>query len=271
MNEYEVFFDEKSCRYSDSPGGQKIKADEINYNLILNKYILRNSKKNKIDPPKFNLDMSDIIKYMQAKTQKIIDEYYTKNNYIEICQPVRTISRLVIGLGEASVREVSIKLDHIYGIPFIPASSIRGAFRSYLNEKFSEVDIDEEEYKEDKMITEIFGNEEKMGRIIFMDIYPKKFQLDVDVMTPHYGDYYKGASMPTDDINPKPINFPVIDTNAEFDIKILCSKEIYKLYNGKNVGDVKSFNVKEEFKSFLAEKPLGAKSSVGYGYFENIK
>lgn len=40
--------------------------------------------------------------------------------------------RLVVGLGSGSVFETSISLHHVYGFPYIPASAIKGALRSYL-------------------------------------------------------------------------------------------------------------------------------------------
>jgi len=39
--------------------------------------------------------------------------------------------RLVVGLGAASVYETSMTLHHIYGIPYLPGSAIKGVTRSY--------------------------------------------------------------------------------------------------------------------------------------------
>lgn len=44
--------------------------------------------------------------------------------------------RLALGLGNASVYETSITLHHIYGIPYIPASSIKGIVRSWVITEF---------------------------------------------------------------------------------------------------------------------------------------
>lgn len=41
-------------------------------------------------------------------------------------------SRLIIGLGNASVFETGITLHHIHGFPYIPASSIKGLTRSWI-------------------------------------------------------------------------------------------------------------------------------------------
>ena len=49
---------------------------------------------------------------------------------------------MVVGLGGESVYETSITLHHIYGIPYIPASSIKGVVRSWIiTEVFGEKSI----------------------------------------------------------------------------------------------------------------------------------
>lgn len=52
--------------------------------------------------------------------------------------------RLTLGLGGASVFDTDITLHHIYGVPYIPASSIKGVVRSWI-------------------ITEVFGTKEAAG------------------------------------------------------------------------------------------------------------
>lgn len=266
-SEYEVYFDVEHLRfnnlYKKTYKDKNIKLDinDINYNLLLNKYTYQ--KKEGIIPGlKCNIEDS-MLKYINLKQNNII-EYYISHGYNLAKTSVKTISRLIIGHGEVSVREASIKLDHIYGIPFIPASSIRGAFRNYLNEKYSEADSENNAYSENKIVTDICGSEDKIGQLIFLDIYPRKFEVGVDVMTPHYGDYYSKGKCPTDDMKPNPIKFPTVQKGAEFDIVVLCKQKNYVI-------DERTINIENEFKNFLEEKPLGAKTSVGYGYFEFIK
>ncbi|MFN4220568.1 MAG: type III-B CRISPR module RAMP protein Cmr6, partial [bacterium] len=42
---------------------------------------------------------------------------------------LQTQSRLIVGLGSGHVLETSIILHHLYGIPYIPASALKGVFR----------------------------------------------------------------------------------------------------------------------------------------------
>lgn len=54
--------------------------------------------------------------------------------------------RLALGIGGASVYETSITLHHIYGIPYIPASAVKGIVRSWIiTEYFGEKDIPDDE------------------------------------------------------------------------------------------------------------------------------
>gem|GEM_PF-1066561 len=52
-----------------------------------------------------------------------------------------TSSRLIVGLGSTSVLETSIRLHHIYGVPYIPSSAIKGLLRAYKMWELSDWDI----------------------------------------------------------------------------------------------------------------------------------
>ena len=151
--------------------------------------------------------------------------------------------RLLIG-AEKSIYETSIRLHHIYGIPFIPSSAIKGVVRSYIE-------------LEDKLGTWIdyFGSEEKEGKIVFFDAFPTtKPKIKVDVMTPHYNHYYNEGEAPTDDHNPVPINFLTVE-DTKFNFFIASKEQIEQEFI-------------DLFKKALTEHGIGAKTAVGYGYFE---
>lgn len=271
----------------------ELDSNNINNNLILNKYIYE-----KIDFKnyKFNQSFQSLLEYIKEKQEHIVELYKDKYICCKESFSLNKCSKLAIGLGEVSVREVSIKLDHIYGIPFIPASSLKGAFRSYLNEKYSKSNN-----KENIIITELFGTEDKKGKVMFFDAYPEKFQLGLDIMTPHYVKYYSNGETPLDSLKPNPIKFPVVKEGAKFKFTILYkksyfielnkrSKEKFKfttLYKKlkhmldnlnradlKKLGEKNKFkksDIQKEFEEFLKNKSLGAKTSVGYGCFEKLK
>lgn len=95
--------------------------------------------------------------------------------------------KLAIGLGNESVYETSIKLHHIYGIPYIPGSSIKGAIRSHIilekfgKDKNGNLDLKKAEARalEDQEFCDIFGcpkeslyEESRQGKVIFLMLYP---------------------------------------------------------------------------------------------------
>lgn len=281
MSKYSLYLNTENLRFDtlEKESNVTLEINNINYNLILNKYIYgKNDFKNYASLDCNNKVVKDLLEYIKERQEAIINAFKDNYKLIKKSFVLRSYSKLAIGMGEVSVREVSIKLDHIYGIPFIPASSIKGAFRSYLNEKYSKLD-DAENIIEHTLITELFGTEDQKGKLIFLDTYPEKFQLGVDIMTPHYGEYYSDGKVPVDSLSPNPIKFPVVKEGSIFKFIILSPKPEYTLEDLKKTdleklgkkNKLKKLNIEKEFENFLEEKPLGAKTSVGYGYFEKSK
>lgn len=200
--------------------------------------------------------------------------------------------RMVVGLGSVSVYEVSMTLHHIYGFPYIPGSAVKGITRSWvINEAFGEdekgeLDLIRAEKRalQDKEFCDIFGcpekdfyeqenegkahyssyyKESRKGNIIFFDAMPmQKPKIEVDVMNPHYGDYYKDPKHkpPGDYYNPTPIYFlTVADTPFVF---YIASSE-----KGKDISQhiVKGKSISDWLQEALTEHGIGAKTAVGYG------
>jgi CRISPR-associated protein Cmr6 len=196
-------------------------------------------------------------------------------------------SDFIIGLGESHPTETGMILDHTIGVPYIPASTIKGAVRfaytlNYIDENKDNLPTEQETIKvkdgskkniivlkeKDTTITKLFGGEnkedkeyvEKVGKIIFLDSYSEKTpKLKLDVMTPHYGDYYKdGKIAPADNQDPTPIKFLSIEKGQKFIFNVLIVNEII---NEKG-------NIEKAFKRALEIEGVGAKTAIGYGRFE---
>src|SRR6266568_6893797 len=137
------------------------------------------------------------------------------------CFDVSLDWRIVIGLGGESVLETDITLHHLYGIPFIPGSALKGLTRAYVTGEI-------EGYKSEKIeddndeIKRIFGEEKQAGSVIFFDAMPTggKAAFALDIMNPHYGDYYGGSKPPTNDQNPLPITYLTV-TGTTFTFALL--------------------------------------------------
>ncbi|MCF8245172.1 MAG: type III-B CRISPR module RAMP protein Cmr6 [Saprospiraceae bacterium] len=167
--------------------------------------------------------------------------------------------RFVTGMGEASVYETNIMLHHVYGVPYIPASSIKGVLRHYLDE-----------FTEGKNYIEmIFGkgdgdsstNKPVKGQCTFFDAFPLKApRIELDVMTPHYPKYYSEGLPPADWQSPTPIHFLTVGKGTHFRFMI-------GLPNVANVEILKT-NLTTWLGEALQFRGIGAKTAVGYGYMQ---
>jgi CRISPR-associated protein Cmr6 len=232
-----------------------------NFGLLFNKYIdwdTRWEKKKNIfsEIQNFHAKQDSLNSLESYKNrQKAILENYRTQGYNVSDFTMDTGYRLIIGLGGAHVLETGLTLHPLYGFPYIPASSIKGLTRAYAER------VDGASSKE---LQEIFGSEDKdrmletnrEGKVVFLDGLPTKFPtLEVDIMNPHYGDYYQGNKPPADYLSPNPITFLAVASGQAF---------LFSLFSR----DLSLLNKAELWlKGGLAELGTGGKTNVGYGYF----
>jgi CRISPR-associated protein Cmr6 len=193
--------------------------------------------------------------------------------------------RMIVGLGNESVYETSITLHHIYGVPYIPASAVKGVFRSYIIQRcFENSEVDA---IRDKSFCDVFGCPEELpkpnskdkiksyyggarqGEVMFFDALPVTAPvISPDIMNPHYGEYYGSNSTnvkaPTDFLNPVPIPFfTVSDTSFHFLAGAKRDVQIFgELGNGQSIKDF----LLQKMPKALSEQGIGAKTALGYGY-----
>lgn len=265
--------------------------DFINYGLKLNKYASFNNRDEKFNHShnqkmiKANFDgvpFEDIA----ARYREIINACYSLSSVWSM----NIKDKFAIGLGAASVYETNLELHPVYGIPYIPASAIKGATRNYLIEQYLEdkyidepgmeakafnVDYNPDhaqflcdvfgapkslEYKENnkKISLPTFYKKDVKGKIIFCDAFPiilDHHDVQTDVMTPHFTKYYEGNSAPVDYLDPVPVTFLVLkNTRFEF---LLATNDSNDLLD----------KISNEVRQVLKDKGLGAKTAVGYGFF----
>jgi CRISPR-associated protein Cmr6 len=230
-----------------------------------------------------------------------------KNN-IEILFPYSTEIklkpdwRLTLGLGGASVFETDITLHHTYGVPYIPASSIKGVVRSYIIEE--QFDNDEAAAIMDEVFCDIFGcskeheihikgndgkvrknkklswygknmpkKPERRGAIHFFDAFPmetKDIQISMDIMNVHYKDYYdavkKDGKYKEEKVKP-----PADWSNPTIINFLTIKKATFQFLLASKDGNLTTLKIQEKtIEEWLTEAlenhGIGAKTAVGYGY-----
>lgn len=166
---------------------------------------------------------------------------------------------LVVGLGGHSVYETSMTLHHIYGVPYIPASSIKGVLRSWII--LNVYNNEELVALKDDTFVKWFGSQSSAGKLVFFDAFPnEKPRIEPDIMNVHYPKYYQGVEPPTDTQSPNPIPFLTV-TKSPFKFFIGSSE-----LNTKS-DKLKGKNIEDWLKDALTNHGIGAKTAVGYGYF----
>jgi len=199
---------------------------------------------------------------------------------------------MVVGLGIGTVYETGMTLHHIYGIPYIPGSALKGVTRNFILTEVYLPSLSNPENGDgieqvafrDPLFCDIFGcretsiyKEARHGHVIFYDAFPSEAPtIEADIMNSHYQDYYSRGEPPTDDMDPNPVTFLTVkDTTFHF---MLSERE--KRGNDAVHGEPVLYNqTPEEYrdsllsittywcKRALTEHGVGAKTAVGYGYF----
>jgi CRISPR-associated protein Cmr6 len=158
--------------------------------------------------------------------------------------------RFITGLGGHSPLEVGFTFHRLYGVPIIAGSSLKGLSLAYA--KYG-LQIKDEE------LELIFGAQERAGAAIFFDALPVSApKLELDVMNPHYPEWYQEGKAPANWQNPIPVFFLTVGKETVFRFAVGG--------RGKDGAPAKE-KARAWLEEALCEMGAGAKTSAGYGYF----
>jgi CRISPR-associated protein Cmr6 len=206
----------------------------------------------------------EIIRYYRQRFDESFAAF-TSAKYCNFQLNAKTNWRMVVGLGGANIKETSMTLHHVYGIPYIPGSAVKGFLRTWVIQMYYEAD--ENKAMSDHKFTLVFGNQKNAGKVIFFDAFLSdgdSFEFAVDIMTPHFTEYYSGNNTPPADVYaPVPVNFLTLK-NADFIFSIALRKNIHE--NSQEDQELLK-EIKKWLEEALKDQGLGAKTSAGYGYF----
>jgi CRISPR-associated protein Cmr6 len=206
--------------------------------------------------------------------------------------------RLTVGLGRESVLETGFTFHRLYGFPYIPGSALKGLTQAWalwqvaercgisallpgekhdgptpvknLEELLMTPASPERDERlvqlgatgqDAKVYQDVFGAQKARGRVVFFDAVPvEPPTLAVDVMNPHYGDYYKKGSKtpPADYLSPVPVYFLTVQAGSRFAFAVAAS----------DPGLARQ--ARDWLRDALANLGAGGKTSAGYGYFQSM-
>ncbi|MBC7288075.1 MAG: type III-B CRISPR module RAMP protein Cmr6 [Armatimonadetes bacterium] len=184
--------------------------------------------------------------------------------------------RFVSGLGKSHCLETGFTWDRNLGVPYLPGSSVKGIARAWAQLQAATASDAEMTDK----IARIFGPErtsqkpgsqsqgaveDRAGTVIFFAAYPESWPvLEIDVMNPHYGEYYRDPSIPPGDwLSPNPIFFLTVAPGTRFRFAIA-------LRPSAPTDAEKDLDAAWEWlREGLQWLGAGAKTAVGYGYFSS--
>ncbi|MGQ9606780.1 MAG: type III-B CRISPR module RAMP protein Cmr6 [Thermogutta sp.] len=172
---------------------------------------------------------------------------------------LRTVGRLIVGLGSENVLETGIRLHHTYGMPVLPGSALKGLAAHYCDQVWGTAD---EKFRLGEAYHRLlFGTNDDGGCITFHDAWfipdSELEPLKLDVMTPHHPKWLDGSVPPTDFDSPTPV--PFLSVAGAFRIAVT--------WWGPNHVEANNWIelAQSLLKEALAEWGIGGKTTSGYG------
>ncbi|NPB00418.1 MAG: type III-B CRISPR module RAMP protein Cmr6, partial [Crenarchaeota archaeon] len=181
--------------------------------------------------------MTSIRKTLEEKRYDIIDI------------PIITKTRLLIGLSEQSftrpICDLGLSWDPYLNLPYIPASTLKGALRSYM----------ERSGLTRKQVDELLGSHEEGLKVVFVDSYPihlKDRLLTIEVTTPIYQE--QKGTIREHEARPVPIHYIAVEKGVTF-----------RLIVGIRDIDPQKRELINKFILETLKEGIGAKTLLGYG------
>lgn len=204
-------------------------------------------------------DSDHLLRSYCARWQEMLKAYAAQGFTVWAFQ-AEPAWRMVVGLGAESVLETSIRLHRIYGFPIIPGTAVKGLARAYAHLVLGKPADDPE-------VIAICGTPPgktplKSGHVLFFDAVPGESpRLKLDVMNPHYSEYYRGGNVPPADyLSPVPVYFLTVERGSPFRFAVATRPGYAGL----------AATTEEWLKGALRELGVGAKTTAGYGYLEVV-
>lgn len=179
----------------------------------------------------------------------------------------RSTAPFATGLGLEHPIENGFAFLSPYGLPYLAGSGVKGVLRRSAEELRDNDELSQ------PVIDVLFGHEKddnaRRGALTCWDVFavpPKdgshKDSLVVEIMTPHFGEYYQNGGTPHDAGKPNPIPFLAVPAGSQFCFIITCEPMLLTDAIQKSEWKALVGRIIEYAFDWLG---FGAKTAVGYG------
>lgn len=204
------------------------------------------------------------------------------------------------GLGNEHPLENGFAFLNPYGLPYLPASGVKGVLRQAARELAEGEWGDSKGWSDERTLINVVGKERiefsvidalfglegeggdkthQRGALMFWDVLPQLTgdSLQVEVMTPHQSHYYQeqrndksgGSTNPHDSGQPNPITFLTIPPGSRFAFHVQCDVPfLARLAPALAEAGRWQVLLQAAFEHAFAWLGFGAKTAVGYGAME---
>jgi CRISPR type III-B/RAMP module RAMP protein Cmr6 len=201
-------------------------------------------------------------------------------------------SRMMVNLAGGVVENAGIALDRCFGLPLIPGSAVKGITRAQALWEIREAPEPEKprllrlamlllgfgahDIRGDfakaggpdlaRATAKEIGAEDFKGCACFLPAYPTTPPtLVVDMVNPHYPEYYSGRRQTAEDNeSPIPNYFPAVEKGSAFGFAILLNRV-------PPIAGIKKEDLLSQARGWMeravTRKGVGAKTAAGYGWF----
>lgn len=216
-----------------------------------------------------------IIEYIAAKEKKVIKRL--RKDYDLMGVLLTQNWRAAIGLGTDSAYQNGFTLHKVYGVPYLPASAIKGIIRSYTISTYFK--RNEAEAQKDVGFQYLFGNErlvnetkeiivsECAGKINFTNAYAinTEFIIEADIITAHNVQYHSNGNYPSASESPTVIPFLSFKKATFEPFCYIAKGENTKITEGVFAEERPLELIKKIMVQAFEIQGIGAKTNLGYG------
>lgn len=255
--------------------------DHLWYTIHYNQSVTKGDKGGKFKLGKDKYNISDVAVKKASKTAaekearlKKMLQQTEAYNHLWIFK-LKATQWVLPGFGGAHVSENSLSIHPVYGVPYLPSSSVKGVVRRWYIDALLDGKEEHLNGKQDRKAAlgrGLFGTVEQQGLLQFYDILLHDgLAIEKDILTPHFSEYYSEGKAPQDTDKPVPNTFYAVKVGFIWLMITANRRKLNELLHefhltAESMKELVSIWVNRAFE----ELGIGGKTSSGYGRFSDI-